>query len=630
MKRKISNVVCLLAAFLVAGCAKEGFPSGGPKDTEPPKVLGANPPSGTTRWDVGEFAIFFDEYVTVKEADKNILVSPPMDPKPEYGTKGRGLVVKIKDTLWENTTYLFQFKNGVADFNEGNVLESYEYVFSTGSSIDSMAICGQVVDALTLAPRDGEIAVTVVAYGEEQLGRFAQSRTTPQDSLSGTCADSIVVKEKPMYMTRCDKAGRFAMNHMRAGRYKVLAFEDGDNNLLLGSGDAVAFSDTLVRAVRMPLPVDTARRDTTAAVDSSSAGLNMADQIQPTPVVLSISQRNEQPQRLTKAEFTGKGQIVLTAARSLTARYVLRPLDSLAKGPLYVRSSTNRDTLWAWTHDRSCDSIALFFTDEGISDTLRLVYRSSKVGTAQGGKFIAKTPAKGLLKSSVTGKHPYYDTLWIDFERPVRGVVPVSSDSLVSVTDLSDSTTRTCGVRWVDSCTPNGYYRAMVDFEGKPGGRYRFRVPAQSFRDVYGATHHDSLIFNMEYTKVEDYGNIYVKAVGVHASTLLQLLNEKGEVLRQHAVDEDGRVGFLHLKGGKYRLRAVTDSDGSGDWTAGDYWKQRQPEAVVYFGKELDLRENWDMEEVWTLDSGGGVVNKASEELPENTETDNGLEGSTK
>jgi hypothetical protein len=44
------------------------------------------------------------------------------------------------------------------------------------------------------------------------------------------------------------------------------------------------------------------------------------------------------------------------------------------------------------------------------------------------------------------------------------------------------------------------------------------------------------------------------------------------------------------------------DNDGNGAWTPGDYWQHRQPEKVLLFEKTLELRENWDMEEKWTID----------------------------
>ena len=93
--RRLFILLAVAAALLAAACAKQGYPSGGPKDETPPVVTGTEPESGTLLFDAKEFVIHFDEYVKVKDADNNILVSPPMKQKPEYKTKGRGIVVKL-------------------------------------------------------------------------------------------------------------------------------------------------------------------------------------------------------------------------------------------------------------------------------------------------------------------------------------------------------------------------------------------------------------------------------------------------------------------------------------------------------------------------------------------------------
>ena len=98
------------------------MPSGGSKDVTPPQSLRMSPSSGTLNNSSNEF----DEYVVIKDAENNILVTPPMKENPEVKTKGKGVKVTIKDTLQPNTTYLFQFKEAIADFNEGNLLPSLE------------------------------------------------------------------------------------------------------------------------------------------------------------------------------------------------------------------------------------------------------------------------------------------------------------------------------------------------------------------------------------------------------------------------------------------------------------------------------------------------------------------------
>ena len=602
----------LTAMMLLYACAKQGYPTGGPKDETPPVVLGTTPQNGTTNFDAKEFLIMFDEYVQVKSADENILVSPPMKQKPEYSTKGRGILVKIKDTLRENTTYLFQFKEGIVDFNEGNPLKSFEYVFSTGTHIDSMTVRGKVLDAFTNQP--WKEPVTVVAY-------FAEGDSAMRLLPSG---DSVVAKEHPMYMTRCDKEGNFELNHLRQGRYLLLAYEDGDKNLRLGNTEAAAFLDTLVLAQKMPVTIiDTATQDTAATSDSTAIAAN--DTIAPTdsiaandtassptdsiedaeriiPVTLHISLFKQDPQRVTKCEFTKKGHIELVTQCPLSDTFALRPLYDTAN-QLYYKPNQTRDTLEIWTAREGCDSITLLFTDTQIDDTLKLQYREKKTATPKKPTIAEVKPS--ILRGRIAPTHPYFDTLWVGFENPIVDSTSGIGDSIVSILHLADSSISYCGMTLVPNIQPTGSNRAYINFIGKAGEKYKFSILPNHFTDIYGHSNADSLNINTEYTKTENYGNIILEiTLDTNADTiplLLQLTNEKGDMLQQRIVTEGGRLTFPNLKGGKYGFRAIVDSDGNHEWTPGDYWKQRQPEQIILFEKTLELRENWDMEEKWGI-----------------------------
>ena len=605
--------LALLAAVLLYGCAKQGYPSGGPKDETPPVVLGTTPPNGTTHFTAKEFLISFDEYVQVKSADENILVSPPMKHKPEYGTKGRGILVKIKDTLQENTTYLFQFKNGIADYNEGNLLKSFEYVFSTGSSIDSMTIRGRVLDAFTNEPR--KETVTVVAYAER-----------PQsDSVEALLpvGDSVVAKQHPLYMTRCDKEGNFELNHLREGRYLLLAYEDGDKNLRLGTDEAVAFLDTLVAAQRMPLPPDTSKHDTTA-VDSTAMPdsvaladtLKVQDTLPPAtdsvlssaptivPVTLLMSQNKKETQRVTKSEFKRKSQIEIVTQCPTTDSLTIMPLNG-SQTDLYYKRNRLGDTLQVWTAREGCDSIILVLSDTELHDTLKLQYREKK-----GAKPLPATLNKSsIVKGQVGASHPFFDTLWVGFENPVLDTTRGTIDSTVMVLHLTDSSVSYCGMRLAHDLLPSGSIRALIDFEGKPGEKYRFSVLPKCFTDLYGHIQSDSLHFNTEFTKTESYGNIQLDvtleppadSLADTLFILIQLTDEKGDKIQQRLITKSQRLTFTNLKGGKYKIRAIFDTDRNLEWTPGNYWLRRQAERVVFFEKTLELRENWDMEEKWSL-----------------------------
>jgi hypothetical protein len=50
-----------------------------------------------------------------------------------------------------------------------------------------------------------------------------------------------------------------------------------------------------------------------------------------------------------------------------------------------------------------------------------------------------------------------------------------------------------------------------------------------------------------------------------------------------------------------YTLRVIYDDDKDKLWTSGSFIEQRQSEEVIYFPKEIDVRNNWDVEQPFDL-----------------------------
>lgn len=59
-------------------CANIGSPQGGPKDTLPPNVMGATPAFNTTNFTGTRIYVAFDEYVQLKDQQKEFFSSPKM------------------------------------------------------------------------------------------------------------------------------------------------------------------------------------------------------------------------------------------------------------------------------------------------------------------------------------------------------------------------------------------------------------------------------------------------------------------------------------------------------------------------------------------------------------------------
>lgn len=150
MKNFYKILFFLTIIIFAIACARTGRPEGGPKDEDAPLFVTANPPYESINFDKKEIKIEFNEYVKLKDLNKQLVVSPPMKNPPlitPQGTASEEIKIEILDTLKLNTTYIFNFGNSVEDNNEANVLENFKYVFSTGSYIDSLTTSGSISDA---------------------------------------------------------------------------------------------------------------------------------------------------------------------------------------------------------------------------------------------------------------------------------------------------------------------------------------------------------------------------------------------------------------------------------------------------------------------------------------------------
>ena len=189
IKRNLYKIITLLLvvgySLHTSSCAStKAAPSGGPKDTIPPVAVGTKPLMNSVNFPLeeGEIYITFNEYVQLKDAFKNILLSPPQKKAVKTRIKGKGIVVSFQEPLDSNQTYSINFGNAIVDNNESNPLYGYSYSFSTGETVDSLMLSGKIVDAQTLFPIEN---ATVALYIDAK--------------------DSTVMNELPKAVAKTDK-----------------------------------------------------------------------------------------------------------------------------------------------------------------------------------------------------------------------------------------------------------------------------------------------------------------------------------------------------------------------------------------------------------------------------------------
>ena len=150
MPKSIFKFLFFVFMLVMISCAKRGSITGGDKDTIAPVLKASFPKNFSTNFNGKEIKLIFDEYVKLKNINKQLIISPPMKNQPEILPQAASkiLTIKLKDTLQPNTTYSFNFGQCIEDNNEGNPYQQFKYVFSTGAYIDSLKINVKVKDAL--------------------------------------------------------------------------------------------------------------------------------------------------------------------------------------------------------------------------------------------------------------------------------------------------------------------------------------------------------------------------------------------------------------------------------------------------------------------------------------------------
>ena len=215
MKFIYKALFLLLSITLISSCAKTGRPDGGPKDELAPLFVISNPPYKTINFSKKEVKLEFNEFIKLKDLNKQLVVSPPLKSPlliTPQGTASKFLKIEILDTLAPNTTYIFNFGNAIEDNNESNKLEGFKYIFSTGTYIDSLKTSGSITNAFI---NEDPKKTNILLY-----------------RIDSTFTDSIIYKQKPNYVTTALDTTKFNFTNLKKGNYLLLALKENSSDYI--------------------------------------------------------------------------------------------------------------------------------------------------------------------------------------------------------------------------------------------------------------------------------------------------------------------------------------------------------------------------------------------------------------
>ena len=590
--------------MMIAGCARMGQPDGGWYDDRPPQIIATTPADNGTGVKEKKVVICFDEYIKVEDATNNVVVSPPQLEMPEIKGAGKKIVVELKDSLKENTTYTIDFSDAITDNNEGNPLGNYTFTFSTGAQVDTMEVSGTILDASNLEPVKG---IMVGLYADLE--------------------DSAFYTKPLLRVARTDSRGRFIIRGVAKGKYRAYALQDMDGDYKYSQkGEMIAFSDRIIEPTCGPdTRQDTIWRDSLRIDTIIRRGFT---HFYPDDVVLRaftvpltdrymIKNQRQEPERMDF--FFSYGSDSLPK---------MRGLNFDADSAFIVDASIKKDTITYWLKDTALvnrDSLEIEYSYH-ITDTLgQLVLQTDtllmvpKISYEKRMKMHEKELEKWQKQQDkFKKKGERYDSVWTPKPLDIRVTAPSSltPESYLYFTmpaPLARCDTSKIHLQakvdtlWVPQKfdwqpRPQSILSYRLEAVWTPGTEYQLEIDSAAFESIYGIVN-DKMKSTLKCKSEEEFGSLVMKIAGLPDSTtaIVQLLDKQDGVVKEARTQDDGSAEFYWLSEGKFYLRAFIDRNGNGIWDSGDFYKALQPEEMFYLPKVIEIKANWDITTEWNL-----------------------------
>lgn len=525
MSKTLSNlilVICISVIFI--NCANRGTPQGGPKDEEPPVIIKSEPENYSTNFKDTEIKIYFDEYVKMKDIQKQLIISPPMNIQPEItpiGSANKYITVKIQDTLQPNTTYALNFGNSITDNNEGNPYPYYRYVFSTGDYIDSLTVKGNIVDALKKEP---ETFVSVSLY-----------------EIDSTFNDSVIYKKPPKYITNTlDSLTTFSIENIKAGKYMLIALKDNnEDNKFQQKLDQIA-----VHKEYIDVPTDSLY-----TLKLFSEDLDF---------------------KATRPKLTSGEKIIF----GYEGDYKNMQID--------ITSNTPDDFVSRITKDEKTDTLYYWYKPRLEVDSL--LFKVSKDDFEKDFTVrISEQPRDSLIITAVPSGT-------IGYKEPfkIKGSTPFSNFDESKITILDKDSTKINFETKFDILS-NTY---EVNFNKTEDNQYKVQMLPEAFTDFFDDKN-DTLNYSLKTKKESDFGYVRFTLNNAKYPLIVQLTDIKGEVKYEQYSTKKEVLDFENLDSGKYLIRIIYDTNGNKKYDTGNYLKKIQPERVIHFEMDDEIRPDW-------------------------------------
>lgn len=523
--------VCILA--LLSSCAQVVPLTGGDKDQQPPKLVEAIPTNQTLNFTGNKIVLKFNEYVQLRDLFNQLIITPQLTEQPEITAKGKSIEIQFKEPLKKETTYKVYFGNTIADITEGNILSDFEYVLSTGTSIDTLKLTGKAIDAFTLKELKD---ITIGLYQDTN--------------------DSIIVKSKPDYITKTKSDGTYIISNIKSGAYKAIAIADNNKNYLYDVGELIGFSDNDIQ-----LDINKNIDFNLFKEEPKKIFIKKAEHSTPEKVLLVLNAKNSKLNTISIKNTKGE----------LISDYLLK-------------SNRNSDSLRVYFKNIPADSIYIYM-NENVDGTL-ITFQTKEQLEKQFERKRYPLELKSL--STATGSLPVYAPLVLHSSFLI-GNYDITKTMLVENGKETGSINENDFIVKGDSI--------YITKKWKEDSEYKLQLLPGTIKDNYNRTNdtltisfktnsksdYGTLILKHSFT----YPNLIVQLYNSSSNCAYEKIFS----------DKSGNeIIFANLLPDTYKIKFIVDVNNNKCFNGGNYFNKQQSEKVFMYDKEIKIIADWENE----------------------------------
>ena len=359
--------------------------------------------------------------------------------------------------------------------------------------------------------------------------------------------DSIIYKEKPFYVANTLDTIAWEITNIKAGKYLLVAMNDVSKNYIFDpKQDKIGFHSTAIE-----IPTDSAYQ------------LTLFEEIL--------------PYNLTRPSVVSKSHIIF-GYEGIGDSIKVKPLYNEPNLKSVSIFEKDRDSLNYWYTGIQKDSLSFLVENKKRIDTVTLRLLSKEIDSLN-------------ITASTRGILPLRDQYSLISNIPL---VKIDTSKISFMSRDSINVPYTAKIS-------DSYDKILIDFEKKYKEQYRIQILPDGILDFLGNSN-DTLNFSLGTKKLSDYGNVYFTIQNVKTYPIIvDLLDEKFNIIERKYVTQAEELPFLNLIPAKYKMRVIYDTNGNGIWDTGNYLLKKQPEKVIYYPKEIEIRANWDPRETFIL-----------------------------